>query len=91
MSGAFLYLAKKIASVLEELRAVFRLVNQGSSCDRYRVIISDSEKNPTKPETDCVRRRNAMPKLNQLDVLLTGYKKFIAYQKPIDDDSGFAN
>ncbi|GFW45526.1 hypothetical protein TNCV_3244661 [Trichonephila clavipes] len=25
---------------------------------------SDSEKNPTKPETDCVRRRNAMAKLN---------------------------
>ncbi|GFW74217.1 hypothetical protein TNCV_2524211 [Trichonephila clavipes] len=31
---------------------------------------SDSEKNPMEPETDCVRRRNAMAKLNQLYVLL---------------------
>ncbi|GFY54150.1 hypothetical protein TNIN_268251 [Trichonephila inaurata madagascariensis] len=32
-----------------------------------------------------------MAKLNQLDVLLVGYKKFVAYQKTINDSSAFAN
>ncbi|GFS75969.1 hypothetical protein TNCV_4666081 [Trichonephila clavipes] len=49
---------------------------------------SDCEKISMNPETDCARRRNPMVKLNQLDVLLVGYKKFIAYQKNIN--SAFA-
>ncbi|GFW91896.1 hypothetical protein TNCV_4080561 [Trichonephila clavipes] len=40
---------------------------------------SDCEKNAMNPEFDCARRRNVMAKLNQLDVLLVDYKKFIEY------------
>ncbi|GFW71763.1 hypothetical protein TNCV_219771 [Trichonephila clavipes] len=42
------------------------------------------------PETDCSRRRNAMAKLQKLEVLHEGYKKFLTYQKLIEDESGFA-
>ncbi|GFY56900.1 hypothetical protein TNIN_354201 [Trichonephila inaurata madagascariensis] len=41
------------------------------------------------PETDCSRRRHAMAKLQKLEVLRGGYKKLLAYQKLIKDESGF--
>ncbi|GFY67180.1 hypothetical protein TNIN_145821 [Trichonephila inaurata madagascariensis] len=47
--------------------------------------------NPTTPESDCARQRNAMAKLKQYEVLIEGYKKFLAYQKTINDESGFAS
>ncbi|GFV11715.1 uncharacterized protein TNCV_977041 [Trichonephila clavipes] len=47
--------------------------------------------NPTTPASDCSRRRQAITRLKQQDLLIEEYKIFLDYQKTIKDETSISN